>query len=119
MNKYILSIALFVALTTAGFAQKKTVEERAAKPTEIMVTNLSLSANQKIAIFNAMVEKIKATDALKLAAGEGNKPNADEMKVINKKHNDVVKATLNDGQKAKVKELKAEQEAAKAAAGAN
>lgn len=119
MKKYILSIALFVALSTAGFAQKKTAEERATKPTETLATNLSLSAEQKTVIFNATVEKIKAVDALKLAAGEGNKPDAEAMKAINKKYNDVLKATLTDDQKAKQKELKAQQEAAKAAAGQN
>ncbi len=115
MKKYILSIVLFVALSTAGFAQKKTAEQRAAKATEVMEANLSLSAEQKATIYNAMVEKNKAVDALKQAAGEGNKPDADEMKVVNKKYNDVVKATLNDEQKAKAKELKAQAAAAKAA----
>lgn len=113
MKKYILSIALFVAVSTAGFAQKKTAEERATKPTEMMEKNLSLNADQKTAIYNATVEKIKAVDALKDAAGEGNKPDADAMKAINKKFSDVVKATLTDEQKAKQKELKAAQDAKK------
>lgn len=116
MKKYFLSIAIFVALSTAGFAQSKTAEQRAIKPTEMMEKNLSLSAEQKTAIYNATVEKIKAVDALKEAAGEGNKPDADQMKAINKKYNDVVKATLTDEQKAKAKELKEQAAAAKAAA---
>ncbi len=115
MKKYFLSIALFVALSTAGFAQKRTVEQRANKPVATMETDLSLTADQKTTIFNATVEKIKATDALREAAGEGNKPDADQMKAINKTYSDVVKATLTDEQKAKAKEIKAQQAAAKAA----
>lgn len=113
MKKYILSIALFVAVSAAGFAQKKTAEQRATKSTEVMEKNLSLSAEQKATIYNAMVEKNKAVDALKEAAGEGNKPEAEEMKAISKKYNEVVKATLTDEQKAKAKELKAQAAAAK------
>lgn len=115
MKKHILSIVLFVALSTAGFAQKKTVEDRAKKPTEMMATSLSLTEDQKATIFNANVEKMKAVDALKLAAGEGNKPDAEAMKAVNKTFSDIVKATLTDEQKAKQKELKAQQDAKKAA----
>ena len=117
MKKYILSMALFVALSTAGFAQKKTVEERAAKLIATMETELSLTADQKTAIYNATVEKLKAGDALKVAAGEGNKPDADQMKAINKTYGDVVKATLTAEQKVKAKELKDAALAAKAANG--
>nr|WP_294894053.1 hypothetical protein [uncultured Pedobacter sp.] len=109
MKKYFLSIALFVAVSTAGFAQKKTAEERATKPVEMMEKNLSLTAEQKTTIYNATVEKIKAVDALREAAGEGNKPDAEQMKAIGKKYSDVVKATLTEEQKAKQKELKAQQ----------
>lgn len=97
-----------VAVSTAGFAQKKTAEQRATKSTEMMEKNLSLSADQKTTIYNAMVEKAKAVDALKEAAGEGGKPDAEAMKAINKKYNDVLKATLTDDQKAKAKEIKAQ-----------
>lgn len=113
MKRYILSIALFAAVSTATFAQKKTVEERAQKSTEMMEKNLALTPEQKTTIFNAQVEKLKAVDALKVAAGEGNKPDAEQLKAINKKYNDVVKATLTDEQKAKQKELKAQQAANK------
>jgi hypothetical protein len=109
MKKYILSIALFVAVSATGFAQKKTPEERATKSTEMMEKNLSLSAEQKTTIYNAQVEKLKSVDALKAAAGKGNAPDAEQMKAISKKYNDVVKATLTDDQKAKAKELKAQQ----------
>ncbi|HEX7365463.1 MAG TPA: hypothetical protein VF273_00120 [Pelobium sp.] len=116
MKKYLVSIALFTVLSSASFAQTKTAEQRATKPTEMMEKNLSLSAEQKTAIYNATVEKIKAIDALKEAAGEGNKPDAEQLKAINKKYNDVVKATLTDEQKAKAKELKEQAAAAKAGA---
>lgn len=113
MKKYILSIALLVAVSTAGFAQKKTAEQRATKSTEMMEKNLSLSADQKTTIYNAMVEKTKAVDALKEAAGEGGKPDADAMKAINKKYNDVLKATLTNDQKVKLKEIQAQKAGAK------
>lgn len=113
MKKLILSIAFFVAITGATFAQKKTAEERATKSTEMMVTNLSLSVDQKSIIYNAAVEKNKASDALKEAAGEGNKPDADQMKAINQKYSKILKETLNDEQKAKLAEINAAAKAAK------
>ncbi|MBK0383492.1 hypothetical protein I5M32_11040 [Pedobacter sp. SD-b] len=107
MKKLILSIAFFVAIAGTTFAQKKTAEERATRSTEMMEKNLSLSADQKTKIYDAALEKNKAMDALREAAGEGNKPDADKMKEINKKFADVVKATLTDDQKAKMAEMKA------------
>ncbi|OAQ38185.1 hypothetical protein A5893_15415 [Pedobacter psychrophilus] len=107
MKKLILSIAFFVAITGATFAQKKTAEERATKATEMMEKNLSLTADQKTAMYNANLEKNKAVDALKEAAGEGNKPDADQMKAINAKYSKVLKETLTEDQKAKMAEMKA------------
>ncbi|MFC5285278.1 hypothetical protein [Pedobacter alpinus] len=108
MKKYLLSIALLVAVSATSFAQQKSAEDRAKKTTETMDTNLTLTAEQKTKIYDANVEKIKATDALKLVAGEGNKPDAEKMKAVNKKFNDVVKATLTEEQKAKMAEMKAQ-----------
>jgi protein CpxP len=115
MKKLILSIAFFVAVTGATFAQKKTAEERATKSTEMMEKNLSLTADQKTTIYNATVEKTKAIDALREAAGEGNKPDADQMKAVNQKFSKVLKETLTDEQKAKMAEMKAANAAQKEA----
>lgn len=113
MKKLILSIAFFVAVAGSTFAQKKTAEERATKSTEMMEKNLSLTADQKTTIYNASVEKNKAMDALREAAGEGNKPDADQMKAVSTKFNKVVKETLTDDQKAKMAEMKAAKDAQK------
>lgn len=96
MKKLILSIALFVAVAGTTFAQKKTAEERATKSTEMMEKNLSLTADQKTTIYNANVEKNKAMDTLREAAGEGNKPDADQIKAVNTKFNKIVKEILTD-----------------------
>lgn len=119
MKKYILSIVLLLAVSAAGFAQKKTAEERVAKSMEVMEKNLTLTAEQKTSIYNAMLEKTKAVDALKEAAGKGNQPDAEQMKAISKTYNEVVKATLTAEQKAKAKELKAKEAAAKEGAATN
>ena len=111
MKKLILSIAFFVAVTGATFAQKKTAEERSTKSTEMMEKNLSLTADQKTTIYNATVEKTKAIDALR----EGNKPDADQMKAVNQKFSKVLKETLTDEQKAKMAEMKAANAAQKEA----
>ncbi len=107
MKKYLLSIALLVALSVTSFAQEKSPEERAKKATETMATTLSLTEEQKAKIYVANLEKAKAVDALKATAGEGKKPDPELMKPVNKKFSDVVKATLTDEQKAKMAELKA------------
>ena len=114
MKKYILSFALLALVSTATLAQKKTAEQRAQTATEMMEKNLGLNSEQKTAIYNAQLEKLKAMDALKAAAGKGNQPDAEQAKAISKKYNEVVKATLTDEQKAKQKELKAQQAATKA-----
>lgn len=106
MKKYLLSIALLVAVSATSIAQQKSAEDRAKKATEMMVTNLSLTAEQKSKIYDANVEKIKAIDALRAAAGEGNKPDGAKMGAVNKKYNEVVKATLTEEQKVKMEELK-------------
>lgn len=108
MKKYILSIALFVAVAATAFGQQKSPEVRATKSTEMMEKNLSLTPDQKTKIYDATLERIKAVDALREAAGEGNKPDPEQMKAVNKKFNDVLQATLTDDQKAKWKELRAQ-----------
>ena len=110
MKKYILTIGLFVAIAANTFAQKgqtKTPEEKAKKSTEMMEKNLSLTADQKTKIYDAALERLKAVDALKAAAGEGNEPDQEQMKAIGKKYSKVLKETLTDEQKAKMEELKA------------
>lgn len=108
MKKTILTLALFAALSVNSFAQQKSPEDRAKKSTEMMATNLSLSDEQKAKIYDATLERVKATDVLKAAAGEGNKPDMEQMKAVNKKYNDVLKATLTEEQKTKLAEIKAQ-----------
>ena len=110
MKKYILTIGLFVAIVANTFAQKgqqKTPEERAQKSTEMMEKNLSLTADQKTKIYAAALERYTATDALRLAAGEGTPPDQEQMKAISKKYSKVVKETLTAEQNAKMEEMKA------------
>lgn len=45
IKKYILSIALFVAVAATALGQQKSPEERATKSTEMMEKNLSLTAD--------------------------------------------------------------------------
>ncbi len=116
MKKYILSIALLLAVATAGFAQGKSPEDRAKKSVATMEKNLSLTADQKVKIYDATLERYKASDALKAEAGEGNKPDAEKVKALSKTYNAVVKATLTDEQKATAADLKAKAAEAKAAA---
>ncbi|MBD3748872.1 MAG: DUF4890 domain-containing protein [Sphingobacteriales bacterium] len=108
MKKYILSITLFIAVAATAFGQQKSPEERATKSTEMMAKNLSLTPNQKTKIHDATLERMKAMEALRAAAGKGNKPDPAQMKAINKKFNDVLQTTLTDEQKAKWKELRAQ-----------
>jgi periplasmic protein CpxP/Spy len=110
MKKYILTIGLFVAIATNSFAQKgqqKSSEERAQKSTEMMEKNLSLTADQKTKIYAAALERAKAMEVLRTEAGEGNQPDKEKMKAISMKYNKVLKETLNDEQKAKMEEMKA------------
>lgn len=109
MKKYILTIVLFVAFIATGFAQKTSVEDRAKKQSEVLEKNLSLTAEQKAKIYDALLERMKATDVLRAAAGEGNKPDPEQMKSINQKYNKVLKEILTDEQKAKMEEMKAAQ----------
>jgi Spy/CpxP family protein refolding chaperone len=110
MKKYILTIGLFVAIVANTFAQKgqqKTPEERAQKSTEMMEKNLSLTADQKTKIYAASLERMKAMEVLRTAAGEGNKPDQEQMKAISQKFNKVVKETLTAEQNAKMEEERA------------
>jgi protein CpxP len=110
MKKYILTIALFAAVAANTYAQKgqqKTSEERAQKSTEMMEKNLSLSAEQKTKIYEAALERAKATEVLRTEAGEGNQPDKEKMKAVSMKYNKVLKETLNEEQKAKMEEMKA------------
>ena len=110
MKKYILTIGLFVAMAANTFAQKgqqRSPEERAQKSTEMMEKNLSLTADQKTKIYAASLERGKAMEALRTAAGEGNQPDQEQMKAISQKYNKVLKETLTDEQKAKMEEMKA------------
>lgn len=106
MKKYILSVALFVAVAATAFGQQKSAEERATSSTEMMEKNLSLTPDQKTKIYDATLERIKAVDALRQAAGKGNKPDPEQMKAIVKKFSEVLQATLTPEQKAKWKELR-------------
>jgi hypothetical protein len=120
MKKHILTFILFVAIATTGFAQKasqKSPEERAKAATETMVKDLTLTPEQKTIIYEASLDRAKSIEALRTAAGEGNKPDADQMKAISQKYSAVLKATLTDEQKAVQKAKAEEMKAKKAAAG--
>jgi len=110
MKKYVLTIALFVAFIATGFAQKMSAEDRAKKATDMMEKNLSLTEAQKTTIYAATLERVKATEALREAAGEGNKPDQEQMKAVNQKFAKVLKETLTDEQKAKMEEMKGQRD---------
>lgn len=109
MKKYILTIALFIAFLGTSFAQKMSAEDRAKKVTEKMVKDLALTADQKTKIYDATLERVKAQDALREAAGEGNKPDQEQMKATNQKFSKTLKATLTEEQQTKMAEMRAQQ----------
>jgi protein CpxP len=118
MKKYVLSIALLLAAATATFAQQvASPEERAKWLTENSTKGITLTPEQKSKIYAIGLERANAVDALKLEAGEGNKPDADKMKAIVQKFDADVKSILSDEQKATLKAKAEEAKAKKAAAG--
>jgi protein CpxP len=118
MKKHILTFILFVSMVTIGFAQQVpqaggqrqqgTPEERAKRGAEMMEKNLSLSAEQKTRIYDASLERTKSTEALRAAAGEGNRPDMTQIKALNDKYEAVIAATLTAEQKTKYEEMKAQ-----------
>lgn len=119
MKKYVLSIALLIASATATFAQQvASAEERAKWLVENSTKGVTLTPEQKAKIYAIGLERAKAVDALRVEAGEGNKPDAAKMKVIVQKFDAGVSSILSDEQKATLK-AKAEEAKAKKAAGGN
>src|SRR6476661_3863354 len=102
MKRYLLTIAIATSICISTFAQPKPVEVRAKQATEKLSKDLSLTEDQKLKITAANIEKLKATDALKEEAGDGNKPDAGKIKVIDNNFNKVLSATLNADQMAKM-----------------
>ncbi len=99
MKKYILIIGLFIAFLGTTFSQEVTVEEKAKKATEKLEKDISLTEEQKSQVYELNVTKIKAQDELRAAAGKGNKPDAEEMKVVSQKFTKAVNALLTKEQK--------------------
>lgn len=119
MKKHFLTFILFVSMVTIGFAQQGpqgggqprqqgTAEERAKRSSEMMEKNLTLSADQKTKIYTASLERGKAIEALRAAAGEGNRPDGAQMKALNDTYEKVVAETLTAEQKTKYEEMKAQ-----------
>jgi hypothetical protein len=118
MKKYILSIALFVAVASSSFAQQQVApaEARAKWLVENSTKGATLTAEQKTKIYAISLERATAVDAIRAEAGEGNKPNAAKMKAVVQKFDSDLNSILTDEQKAAVK-AKAEEAKAKKAAG--
>ncbi len=113
MKKYILTIALFAAVAATTFAQQRpqgqqgTPEERAKRSVEMMDKNLTLTADQKTKIYDASLVRANETKALRDAAGEGNRPDAEKMKAVNEKFNKAITDNLTGEQKVKYEEVRA------------
>ena len=118
MKKYILTIALFVAVATSSFAQQQvaSAEGRAKWLVENSTRGATLTPEQKTKIYAISLERATAVDALRAEAGEGNKPNQAKMKAIVQKFETDLNSILTDEQKATIK-AKAEEAKAKKAAG--
>lgn len=109
---------LSVSIATVGFAQQGqggggqrqqgTPEERAQRGADMMEKALALNAEQKTKIYTASLERGKAIDALRKAAGEGNRPDGEKMKAVNDTYEKVVAETLNADQKKKYEEMRAQ-----------
>ncbi|TKB97842.1 DUF4890 domain-containing protein [Pedobacter cryophilus] len=117
MKKYFLTFILFVSMVTIGLAQQApgqgqrqqgTPEERAKRSVEMMEKNLSINADQKTKIYAASLERGKSMEALRKAAGEGNRPDAAQMKALNDKFEKVVAETLTAEQKTKYEEMRSQ-----------
>ncbi|TKB99083.1 hypothetical protein [Pedobacter cryophilus] len=118
MKKYILSIALLLAVATGTFAQQvASAEERAKWLTENSTKGITLTPEQKSKIYAIGLERANAVDALRVEAGEGKKPDAVKMKAIIQKFDAGVSSILSDEQKATLKAKAEEAKAKKAAAG--
>jgi hypothetical protein len=105
MKKYILTIALFVAVAMSSFAQQQvaSAEGRAKWLVENSTRGATLTPEQKTKIYAISLERATAVDALKAEAGEGNKPNQAKMKAIVQKFDAGVSSILTDDQKAAIK----------------
>lgn len=109
---------LFVTMVTVGLAQQGqggggqrqqgTPEERAQRSVDMMEKSLALNAEQKTKIYTASLERGKAIDVLRKAAGEGNRPDGEKMKALNDSYEKVVAETLTADQKKKYEEMRAQ-----------
>ena len=115
MKKHFLTFILFVSMVTIGLAQQApgqrqqgTPEERAKRSVDMMEKNLSINADQKTKIYAASLERGKSIEALRKAAGEGNRPDATQMKALNDKFEKVVAETLTTEQQTKYEEMRAQ-----------
>ena len=113
MKKHFLTFILFVSMVTIGLAQQApgqrqqgTPEERAKRSVDMMEKNLSINADQKTKIYAASLERGKSIEALRKAAGEGNRPDATQMKALNDKFEKVVAETLTTEQQTKYEEMR-------------
>lgn len=86
---------LFVAITAVSLAQN-TPADRAKAETEIMAQLITLTPEQKEKMLIATTERITAADALRKEAGPGNKPDAEKMKLIAEKWNNVFKESVSN-----------------------
>ncbi len=117
MKKWILASGLVVMISLSSIAQQRggerpTFEQRAARMTEKMAEELSLTADQKNQILSINLERAKKRDQDRVEQqkeSEARKAEMDAQRAEMKKQDELIKAILTDEQRTKWEEIKLSQ----------
>jgi protein CpxP len=117
MKKWILASGLVVMISLSSIAQQRggerpTSEQRAARMTEKMAEELSLTADQKKQILSINLEHAKKRDQDRVEQqkeSEARKAEMDAQRAEMKKQDELIKAILTDEQRTKWEEIKLSQ----------
>jgi protein CpxP len=117
MKRWILASGLVVMISLSSIAQQRggerpTSEQRAARMTEKMAEELSLTADQKNQILSINLEQAKKRDQARVEQqkeSEVKKAGMDTQRAEMKKQDELIKAILTDEQRTKWEEIKLSQ----------
>jgi len=117
MKKWILALGLVVMISLSSIAQQRggerpTFEQRAARMTDKMAEELSLTADQKNQILSINLEHAKKRDQDRVEQqkeSEVRKAEMDAQRAKMKKQDELIKAILTDEQRTKWEEIKMSQ----------
>ncbi|MFT4854847.1 MAG: protein CpxP [Algoriphagus sp.] len=117
MKKWILASGLVVMISLSSIAQQRggerlTFEQRAARMTEKMAEELSLTADQKNQILSINLEHAKKRNQDRVEQqkeSEARKAEMDEQRAEMRKQDELIKAILTDEQRTKWEEIKLSQ----------